>query len=133
MFVLDRIKMLRMTSEFFTRLPDYSLEDYLGSSLGVMRGEEVKARIWISPDYARYVSEKIWHSSQRLKSQPDGSLHLEFRIAGTEEVKSWVLGLGRHARVLEPDSLAREVADEAARVTASYHLVARAEERGKTD
>jgi WYL domain len=46
-----------------------------------------------------------WHASQRLVPQRDGGLIAEFRLNNTEELRSWVLGFGSHATVLEPDGL----------------------------
>ena len=49
----------------------------------------------------------------------DGAIVL-FTAAGRMEIKRWVLSFGSSARVLEPESLAKEIAEEAHRLSALY-------------
>jgi hypothetical protein len=49
--------------------------------------------------------EKIWHESQKSCKLSDGSLELTFRVAGLEEIKRWIMGLGSEAYVEEPKKL----------------------------
>ena len=44
----------------------------------------------------------------------------EFDLNSTKEIKSWVLGFGRHAVVLEPESLRQEMAEEIGKMTSVY-------------
>ena len=111
-FVLDRIKTLRRTEESFEIPDSFDLEEFLGNSFRVMRGRTHPVRIRISPAWARYVGEKIWHESQKLEKLPDGGLEISFNAAGLEEIRTWVLSLGPEAEVLEPMEL-REMVKEA--------------------
>ncbi|MEA3232024.1 MAG: transcriptional regulator, partial [Thermodesulfobacteriota bacterium] len=104
-FVMDRIKMLRLTQETFTVPDNFDLKQYLRHSFKVMKDELYDVKIWISPAWSRYIGEKIWHESQRIRKLPDGSLEMTLRVAGLEEIKQWVMGMGTEARVLEPESL----------------------------
>ena len=61
---------------------------------------------------SRYVSESKWHASQKPSPQKDGSLVGGFELSHTEEIKRWILGFGRHAVVLEPESLRDEMLAE---------------------
>ena len=56
----------------------------------------------------------------KLTSQKDGGLQAEFRLGSTEEIKSWVLSFGRHAEVVEPETLCREIAEHARALLAAY-------------
>ena len=111
-FVLDRINDLRQTDETFEIPESFDLEEFLGHSFRVMRGRTHLVRVRISPEWARYVGEKIWHESQRTKELPDGGLEISFQAAGLEEIRNWVLSLGPEAEVLEPAEL-REMVIEA--------------------
>jgi len=88
-----------------------------------MTDELYTVRIWISSDWARYVSERIWHESQHIQKQFDGAIEITFRVAGLEEIKQWVLSLGPEARVLEPPELIYEMADSLARTKRYYEGV----------
>jgi predicted DNA-binding transcriptional regulator YafY len=77
-----------------------------------MKDELYTVKIWISPAWSRYIGEKIWHESQRIRKLPDGSLEMTLRVAGLEEIKQWVMGMGTEARVLEPESLKEMVKAE---------------------
>jgi predicted DNA-binding transcriptional regulator YafY len=119
-FALDRVKMMSVTKDSFEPPEDFSLDDFLRPSFGVFQGELVKVKVWFSPDVAGYIREKVWHESQVIKSLKDGSLTFEAEVAGTEEVKFWVMGWGAQARVLEPESLAKAIRSEAEAVAALY-------------
>jgi predicted DNA-binding transcriptional regulator YafY len=95
-------------------------------SFGVFHGKPTPVRIWFASDIADYIREKVWHSSQRIESQNDGSVIFELEVAGTEEIKSWVLKWGAKARVLAPDTLREEIRQEIEAMLANYrHSAAR--------
>ena len=62
---------------------------------------------------AGYIKEKIWHESQEIHPQADGSIIFEAEVAGTDEIKFWIMCWGSHALVLEPESLREEIRTEA--------------------
>jgi hypothetical protein len=83
------------------------------------------ARIWFSPEAAGYINEKIWHERQEMHQQDDGSIILEAEVAGTDEVKFWIMSWGSHALVLEPESLGNKIKAEAERVIGNYEREAK--------
>jgi len=119
-FVLDRIRMLRLTDETFKVPESFDLNHYLRNSFKVMQDELYAVKIRISPAWSRYVGEKIWHESQQTRKLPDGALEMTFRVAGLEEIKQWVLGMGAAARVLEPKSLQELVKAELRNALSQY-------------
>ena len=70
---------------------------------------------------AGYIKEKIWHESQEIHSQDDGSIIFESRVAGTEEIKFWIMSWGSQALVLEPESLMDEIREEAEAMLERYN------------
>ena len=78
------------------------MSDLYWPSFGVFQGEPVNIKIWFSPDVAGYIKEKIWHESQKIEQQNDGSIIFEAEVAGTEEIKFWIMSWGASALVLEP-------------------------------
>jgi len=111
-FVLDRIKMLHETKDTFEVPEDFSLDEFMGQSFGVFKGEPVRVKIWFSPEVAGYIKEKIWHESQEIHQKDNGSIIFEAKVAGVEEIKFWVMSWGSHALVLEPEWLREEVRTE---------------------
>ena len=119
-FALDRIKMLRVTSEPFRIPDDFDLESFMKPSFGVFRGEPQKVIVWFTPEIAGYIQEKIWHPSQQMQAQKDGSILFEVEVAGTQEIKHWIMSWGAGAEVLEPEALRREIQGEAQTLLSSY-------------
>lgn len=62
---------------------------------------------------ARYIRDRLWHPSQKLRELPDGRLELSLRVADTLEVRRWILGYGGEAEVAEPDGLREALRREA--------------------
>lgn len=119
-FALDRIKELELTGEHFETPENFNIDEFMRSSFGVFHGEPVRVRIWFAAEIADYIGEKVWHNSQRLEPQNDGSVIFEAEVAGTEEIKYWVLKWGAKARVLEPDSLVEETREEVGAMLGNY-------------
>jgi predicted DNA-binding transcriptional regulator YafY len=119
-FALDRVKLMSVTKDSFEPPEGFSLDEFLRPSFGVFQGAPVKVKIWFSSGVAGYIKEKIWHESQVIVTRKDGSIVFEAEVAGTEEVKFWVMGWGAHARVLEPESLTKAIQSQAEAVAALY-------------
>jgi predicted DNA-binding transcriptional regulator YafY len=110
---VDRIEAAEVDAVTFTVPEDLDLDAHFAGSFGIYDGKSrLVVRVRIAPSMARYVREKLWHPSQQMQPHRDGSLTIEFRLSGTEEIKSWILSFGRDAEVLEPKSLRQDVAAE---------------------
>jgi predicted DNA-binding transcriptional regulator YafY len=119
-FAVDRFREVSVLEEVFDIPAKFDIESFMRSSFGTFTGEPVRVRVWFDPAAAGYVREKIWHVSQKLHERKDGSLVFEAEVAGTQEIKLWVMRFGSKARVLEPESLRVEIRMEAAGMLASY-------------
>ena len=122
-FALDRIKMLHQTKDTFEVPEDFSLDEFIGPSFGVFQGEPIHIKIWFSPDVAGYIKEKIWHESQKIEKHNDGSIVFEAEVAGTEEIKFWIMSWGASALVLEPESLRDDILKETEVIIERYKKV----------
>jgi predicted DNA-binding transcriptional regulator YafY len=121
-FALDRIKSLKLTDETFEMPEDFTVEDFMRTSFGVFHGKPRNVRIRFAAEIAGYISEKIWHATQTITPQKDGSILFEARVAGTDEIKFWVMSWGAKAQVLSPESLRNEIISEAEDTLRNYHL-----------
>jgi proteasome accessory factor B len=120
-FALPRIKSVQLEEATFERPVDFSPEKYLGNAFGVFGGnEEIDVRIQFDAFAATFVREKSWHASEKFKVLPKGALELSMQVPRLEEVQSWVLSWGEHARVLAPQVLAVMVRDAARSAADQY-------------
>jgi predicted DNA-binding transcriptional regulator YafY len=119
-FAVDRIKMFALTDEIFDVPVDFDIDEFMGNSFGAFHGKPEKIRILFSADVAEYIKEKIWHKSQKLHDNPDGSVLFEADIACTKEFKAWILQCGAKAIVLEPEAFRDEIQAETVEMLAVY-------------
>ncbi len=119
-FVVDRMQKIRLTDDSFTMPPDFSLESYLRHSFGMFTAELVRVKVRFHKALTRYLLERRWHPSQKNKKLKDGSLELVFEVAGTKEIKTWIMGFGSLAKVLEPASLVKEIKDDLGKSLKTY-------------
>ncbi len=104
-FVVDRIKLLKLTDEKFVLPNGFDLDKFTRHSFKVIQDELNTVKVRITPAWARYIGEKIWHESQKSRKLNDGSLELTFQVAGLDEIKQWIMSLGPEAYVEEPKKL----------------------------
>jgi WYL domain len=85
--------------------PPFDATEYPEGAWGILRGDLVTVRVLFSKAVARYIAERLWHPSQKLRELDDGRLEVTLRVADTLEVRRWILGYGVHAEALEPATL----------------------------
>ena len=66
------------------------------------------------------VREATWHPSQEVRELPDGSLEWKARVAGTIEIRLWILSWGDEVEVVAPAALRDDVAATLGRAAARY-------------
>jgi predicted DNA-binding transcriptional regulator YafY len=119
-FALDRIKTLRPTGEHFEIPDDFNFDEFIEPSFGIYQGPPVTIKVRFNPDVSGFIEEKVWHESQKIHRQPDGSIIFEARASGTEEIKYWIMSWGPRAKVLSPKSLKDEIREETRQMLIGY-------------
>ncbi|MEN8181027.1 MAG: WYL domain-containing protein [Myxococcota bacterium] len=120
-FAIDRIRRIEAADRPFEVPASFDFDALVGSSFGVIHEPETqRVRIRFEAGWATWVGERTWHPTQRLERLPGGRLELCMDVAGTSEVRNWVLSFGAGAEVLEPESLRREVKRELEHAIARY-------------
>lgn len=109
-FAVERILSLSVTEERFE--PADLPEDAFAHSLGVNQGPPETIEIAFEPGIARYVKERVWHPSQKVREEPDGTLTLTLHVCNDWALRSWILGFGPLARVVSPPELATRILEE---------------------
>ena len=69
-------------------------------------------RVKFSREVAGYFKERQWHPTQRVTSLKNGDVIVSFQAGGMDEIVSWVLSWGAHAKVLEPPELIEAVTEQ---------------------
>ena len=119
-FAVDRIKTVTPIDDGFQIPAEFDLQAFLQDSFGIFQGSPVRVKIRFFKSVAGYIRERIWHPSQRLSDQADGTLMFTATVAGIEEISHWVLRWGAGAQVLEPAALRTTVARHAAAMASHY-------------
>jgi predicted DNA-binding transcriptional regulator YafY len=119
-FAVERIKKIQLTDDTFEVPEEFDVDEFMRGSFGVYHGKPVNVRILFSAGIAEYIKEKIWHETQKLHDNPDGSVLFEANVACTKEIKAWVMRWGAKAIVLEPEELRDEIRAETVEMLAVY-------------
>ncbi len=113
-FALSRIKTIELVSGEIT-LPDSipSIKEYIRMNFGLFTGDNsIEVGLRFSPDVSKWISEQIWHATQEVSLNPDGSLGLKFPVSDLREIRREILKYGASVEVLYPEELRQEIKNE---------------------
>jgi predicted DNA-binding transcriptional regulator YafY len=106
-FRVQRMENLRVLDRHFTRPAGFKIGKRTG---GDDRNTIVRALF--SPDIVSWVRESPSFFSIAQEDTPDGLL-VTFSVREEKDILQYILGWGRHVRVLEPQSFVQRIAEEA--------------------
>jgi len=121
-FNVGRIRKLEGTEESYQIPRGFSVDRYFRNAWHLIpeKGPDRQVVIRFSKKVAQNVAEVVWHKTQRLQRNPDGTLDFHVTVSGLGEISWWVLGYGDQAEVLQPPELRSIVAGHAARLIQRY-------------
>ncbi len=100
------------------------IKEYLRRNFGIMSSSDPKdARevcLKFKPEAAEWISEQIWHPSQKITACEDGGVKLKFLVADLREVKREVLKYGATVEVISPPELREAVRREVEKLKKIY-------------
>ena len=111
-FKISRVLKYRVLDEGFEIIEGFSVEEYEKNCLGIHKGEELDLKVKIRHPMSQIVREKIWVENQKIEELGDGAIMFCAKMRGEAEIKSWVLGMGSAAEVLEPKGFREKVRAE---------------------
>ena len=117
---VERIQELSLTDNHFEYPDDFGPDEKLNEAFDMIYDDPIEAKIWISNDQAKYVTERRLIKNQKVFNQDDGSIILEIKTSGWWDLKRWVLSFGSNAEVLEPIALREEIANEIKTLNSKY-------------
>ena len=117
-FAVERIETLGVTDDRFDPRP-LPAEPF-ANSIGVFSGPAERVVIEFGADAADYVTSREWHRSQAFEMRDDGSVVMTLQVSIDFPLRTWVLGFGASARVVEPASLAQQIVEQLEGARAQY-------------
>jgi predicted DNA-binding transcriptional regulator YafY len=118
-FAMERVQDISLLEERFTpieELPDAAFPD----SLGVHSGPPAHIVIEFDPAVADYVRAREWHRTQAFEARPDGGVTMTLDVCVDRALRSWILSFGAAARVVAPESFAKDIAAQLAQAIEKY-------------
>ncbi|MCS7013855.1 MAG: WYL domain-containing transcriptional regulator [Chloroherpetonaceae bacterium] len=120
-FAMNRIQDAVQLDEAFVRDDSFDLQQFLATAFLMFKGDRCyTVRIRFSPYQARWIRERVWHATQRLEDEPDGSLVLSFKVENLHAARLWVMKYGAEAEVLEPEALRDLIRQEISKMIELY-------------
>ena len=116
LFSVDRIRAITVTNEPCQMPLGFDVDEYVASTLMVMRGAPIEVRLRFDRTAAPWVRDREWHRSQRLEPARGGALVMTIEVADTPELVGWILSFGSRVKVLTPGSLKDRVREEARKI-----------------
>lgn len=105
LFALAGFERVEMSEEVFERPEEFDLHTYLSCAFGVFQ-EEVQEVVWrFTPEAAGEARQFLFHPTQEMQDEPDGSLTVRFRAGGMLEMCWHLFRWGERVEVLAPDVL----------------------------
>lgn len=107
----DKIHSLEINGQATLPPKEWSLSDFAARSFGVFQEEPQHIRLRFTPEAASDASRFLFHHTQTLSPQADGSLIIEFTAGSSLEIANHLFTWGTAVEILEPKSLRKELCD----------------------
>lgn len=120
MFKLMRIEDVEILDETYHLPADYTVHSYLRDTFSLTRGKEYIVEIQFFHPASIWVAEKLWLPTQKIVALKNDSILFKARVDGLEDIKKWVMGFGRLARVLKPQELVDQIIQETCEIRKLY-------------
>ena len=101
-FAVNRIRRMLLLDLTFTAPSTDDIRRRLGERYANVSGTPTTVTIHFDQAVARYIRERIWHPSQQLNVNDDGSCDLTMTVTGIETITRWVLSFAPHAMPIAP-------------------------------
>jgi proteasome accessory factor B len=120
-FKVERIRDVALTPRTFELPEGDGVESAVRLAWDIIADQPpTQVVLRFAPGVAARVQEATWHPTQHVVGAEDGSLTWTATIAGTIEIRLWILSWGDDVEILEPAGLRADVAATHARAAARY-------------
>jgi predicted DNA-binding transcriptional regulator YafY len=122
-YKVERIRSATLTLDRYEIPADFDPDRWLANSWGIWSSDTTptgRVRLRFAASVAHRVREAVWHRSQELVELDDGGLEMTVTVAGTVEIRPWILSWGDGVEVLEPADLREVIATTVRDAAARY-------------
>ena len=112
LYKLARFKRVVLSETRFMMPRGWSIDGYLRNAWEVIVNPTARpTRVVVEFDakVAGNMVETVWHPSQEIEPIAGGGIRFTATVAGFDELQPWILGYGRHARVVAPKELRERI------------------------
>ncbi|QXM05374.1 helix-turn-helix transcriptional regulator [Crassaminicella indica] len=118
-FKIKRIKNIEILEERF-KSPVFDFSKYTKGCYGLHRGEVMHIKLKISYPFNVFVKEDPVVENQIIQELNDNEIIFEGDMSGEDEIITWILSMGKCAKVLEPVELREKVIQKIKESLKSY-------------
>ena len=117
---LDRVVSVDLLDRGFTRGADFDLMTYAAQSFGVFQEDPIDVVLRFDAKATDDASSWLFHPSQRVERETDGTLTVRFRAGGVQEICWHLFTWGSNVTIVAPESL-RLLMAEMTTAAAAHH------------
>jgi proteasome accessory factor B len=120
-FKIERIRAVTVTDRRFEPPEPGTLQASLRAAWDIIADQDpIHVDLRFAPSVAARVREARWHPTQAVAEEAGGSLRWTATVAGTVEIRLWILSWGDEVEVLAPPELREDVASTHRRAARTY-------------
>lgn len=122
-FALDRIKELKPSRTSYFTDTKFNTEQYFKYSFGATHRYDLqpeKVKLWFNRTNKDYILSQPLHHSQQVVEHTDEYVVVELKVLITWELKAMIYSYSSGLKVLQPQQLQQEIADELNKAATLY-------------
>ena len=117
---VHRIRSIKGTKGNDICIPQFDINEFRMKRFGVFYGTIEHVKLLVNPEYVKWFTDRIWHPSQIIHSQKNGSIIIEMDVPLSPDFISWILGWHEGIIVKEPDILIHIVSNKIRKMLDMY-------------
>ena len=118
---MDQIVEFELLGKKYIEQNTLDINEYIGNAWQIESDNCLyNIKLKFSADIAKDVVSIQWHKTQIVTKQSDGSIVMEFRLHGLEEIIYWILGYGDKVKVLSPEVLRKKIVNKVSGIANLY-------------
>ena len=109
-YLLHKIREIEITEKTFDK-GDFDIKEYANRSFGVYQNKPMKVELLFDERVKEDVMNHIFHPTQKIKQNSDGTLTVTFKASGSHEIIWHLFKWSDNVKLISPKSLKDEYID----------------------